>query len=87
MIKRSKLKGLGFKPVYPAVLVLLLGFTVLSACAEPPDKIEHGGAGAETPVGGVENVEGGGSETEYREGYLLTVDGNAIAYIEDADTV
>ena len=88
MIKRSKLKDVLFKPVYPAVLVFFLGFTALFACAEAPGKGEHGGAGAELPSGSVGNTESGNDgETEYREGYLLTVDGNAIAYIEDAETV
>ncbi|MBQ9117429.1 MAG: peptidoglycan DD-metalloendopeptidase family protein [Clostridia bacterium] len=65
--------------------VFLLGFTVLFACAEPPDAnsgSENGGA-ASAPT---QPDAGDGNGSEYREGYLLTVDGKEIAYIEDSET-
>ena len=61
-------------------IAVLLGFTVLFACAEPPDKAEEGGA-VTAPITPEEN----GSDT-YKDGYLLTVDGYGVAYIEDAET-
>ena len=62
-------------------LAFLLGFTVLFACAEPPRTDNDGGV-ANSP----DLPDGNGAET-YKDGYLLTVDGHEIAYIEDAETV
>ena len=62
--------------------VFLLGFTALFACAEPPGR-ENGGA-TSSP-----DIPGSGEEASdvYTDGYLLTVDGKEIAYIDDAETV
>lgn len=64
-------------------LAFLLGFTALFACAEPPDSMESGGAASAPSAPDVPEENG---DNTYREGYLLTVDGYEIAYIEDAET-
>ena len=64
-------------------IAFLLGFTALFACAEPPDHVENGGAVSAPNTS--DTPENNGSDS-YRDGYLLTVDGYEIAYIEDADT-
>ena len=64
-------------------IAFLLGFTALFACAEPPDHVENGGAVSAPNTS--DAPENNGSDS-YRDGYLLTVDGYEIAYIEDADT-
>ena len=63
----------------PLILVLLLGSTVLSACSEPTD--------GQTDALDTSNTENGSSSENYTEGYLLTVDGKELAYIDDAETV
>lgn len=66
-------------------LAFLLGFTVLFACAEPPgtDADKENGGTSTAP-----DIPPADSEGEaYREGYLLTVDGHMIAYIDDTETV
>lgn len=78
--KGNRMKNKNKAAVKTLSLAFLLGFTVLFACAEPPDGIEDGGA-VSAPSAPEEN--GGGS---YRDGYLLTVDGYEIAYIDDSET-
>lgn len=62
-------------------LAFLLGFTALFACAEPPDAGNGDGGAAGRPNSPTEE-----GYDVYKDGYLLTVDGNKIAYIEDAET-
>ena len=88
------------KPIFLSVLVFSLSFTALIACAELPDREENGGTGSALPESGGQGGEENGTpevdedgegaaedEKKYLDGYLLTVDGNALAYIEDKETV
>lgn len=66
------------------IIGLLSGFAALSACAEPPGKDTVGSSPGSGSVNGEEERE---PESTEREGYLLTVDGNPIAYIENESDI
>ena len=88
--KGNRMKNKNKAAVKTLSLAFLLGFTVLFACAEPPgadrDK-ENGGASTfPEPPSDIETDNTDEENEAYRDGYLLTVDGYEIAYIDDSET-
>jgi len=73
---------------YALAIILLSGFTALSACraySDNPDTDTD--TGAPPSLSAPSEGDSNGNEELYKEGYLLTVDGTDIAYIDNANAI